>query len=208
MSLTLTLQQAPAAQAWHYLQSDGQPSEPLTAAEIDAMVQRCELTNESLLWQEGMPEWVPVGTTSFAGITSAAHGHMTSVPPPGAVAQGRPGRPPSMPEEEAMEHVRKAFYAGCVSALVSLLLALSGDSTMWWAVAGMAGILFGVYKASRICAVLMMSFYSFGLVVRAASDTPPGFAGWMIAAVMLFFYTMGIRGTFACQKWRSFRASL
>ena len=58
---------------WHYVR-DGQRVGPIPEAEILDMLSRQELSRETMVWQTGWPDWLPLQQTALAR-------HLTAPPP-------------------------------------------------------------------------------------------------------------------------------
>ncbi len=48
--------------SWHYLDRSGQQQGPVDAERIGALLAAGELSNSSLLWREGLPEWLAISS--------------------------------------------------------------------------------------------------------------------------------------------------
>lgn len=66
----------PTAAAAFFVALNGQQAGPFDLPTITAMVQRAELTRETLVWRQGMPEWTAAGAVPECAVAFAA------VPPP------------------------------------------------------------------------------------------------------------------------------
>lgn len=56
--------------SWYYAAGDEQKG-PVTEEELAQLVQQGTITNSSLVWQEGMADWVPYSTTGLGGAGTA-----------------------------------------------------------------------------------------------------------------------------------------
>ena len=105
--------------------------------------------------------------------------------------------------EEALKKIKNAWIAGLVSiglTVVLTLISMSGTDIMGldaWAFVDvflMLIFVFGIYKKSRTCAILMLLLFAANKVLMwmeagVASGLP-------LALVFLWFYTQGVIGTF------------
>lgn len=106
-----------------------------------------------------------------------------------------------------LKKIRSCWIAGLVSAGITLIfafLALFGVSAFGideWAfvdAAIMVALVFGVYKKSRTCAILLFVFFAFNkaLMWYEAGSVK----GLPIALLFFWFFGQGIVGTFQYQK--------
>ncbi len=65
-------------------------------------------------------------------------------------------------------------------------------------VALILGLAFGIYKKSRICAVLMFIYFIASKIILMVESGAPN--GIIMAIVFGYFYWQGISGTFAYHK--------
>ena len=67
---------------WYYVQS-GQSVGPVSQADFDALVQKGTIQPETLVWHEGMANWLPYSGVGLAatGGTAATSATMTAAPP-------------------------------------------------------------------------------------------------------------------------------
>lgn len=112
-----------------------------------------------------------------------------------------------MTKEAALKHIKGAWVIGFLSAGVTLLvtvLAVSGVSILaemgfdWWAlldVAILVGLSIGVYRKSRIAAVLLLTYFVASKIYMWA--TLGSVRGVPLALAFGYFFVQGIRGTFA-----------
>ena len=112
-----------------------------------------------------------------------------------------------MTQETALKHVKHAWVAGVVSAgvgLLFILIAASGSTVVaelgvdWQglvAVVVILGLAFGLYKKSRICAVLMFVNFVGSKIIQWA--TTGNVSAVPLAILFGYFFFQGIRGTFA-----------
>lgn len=104
----------PPSSDWYYAK-DGQRLGPIAEAEVVAMLSRQELSRETMVWQSGWPDWLPLQQTALAR-------HLSGPPPLVGEAVGNVwvwllAFAPALGE----------FLAGFVSALFSIPLGY-----LWW----------------------------------------------------------------------------
>jgi uncharacterized RDD family membrane protein YckC len=95
---------------WHYLEGSEQRG-PVTDADLEALVRGGKIGPDTLVWHEGMAEWLPYGQVS--GPPAAARLHPTSptTAPPGQVLCAECGR--AFPPEEVIRHGSQYICAAC-----------------------------------------------------------------------------------------------
>jgi len=109
--------------------------------------------------------------------------------------------------KEAEDQIKFALQAGIVYGtltLISVLLSLAGyDFTSWIDASGLIdvclifGLSFGIYKKSRIAAVLMLVYLAFNLAwIVIVLKRFPGFLSW----IFLILFLSGVQGTFTSRK--------
>jgi hypothetical protein len=63
---------------------------------------------------------------------------------------------------------------------------------------------FGIYKKSRVCAIVMLIYFILGKIIQFSEyasygiDTPP--SNYLVAVVFIYFYFQAVRGTIAFHK--------
>ncbi|HEY0505269.1 MAG TPA: hypothetical protein VGD42_17440 [Lysobacter sp.] len=119
------------------------------------------------------------------------------------------GVPPLVVPEAVLKKIRNAWVAAVVSGGVTLvvtLVAISGTSilgfTAWELldVALVFGLAFGIYKKSRICAVLMLGYFVMAKIFIMIEAGAP--RGLLLAIVFAYFFFQGAAGTFEYHKLR------
>lgn len=78
------------AQAWFYLKG-GNPEGPITAVQLKSMADAGQITEEDLVWKEGLPHWIPA--KAVRGLIY--EGGVVVPPPPPAKSTPEPPPPPS-----------------------------------------------------------------------------------------------------------------
>lgn len=116
----------------------------------------------------------------------------------------------SVVPDKIHKKIRNAAVACLISAAITLVFALlAASGTLALAGFGLAqlvdvalilGLAFGIYKRSRICAVIMLVYFVISKVwlFRATGQ----FSGGFVALVFLYLYGQGVVGTFAFHKWK------
>lgn len=105
--------------------------------------------------------------------------------------------------EDIKKSIRGACIAGAISGCVTLaftLLAISGTTLIGFSaweffdVALIFGLTFGIYKKSRVCAVLMLVYFiAAKLYLFTQAGTPSGLP---LALLFGYFFAKGVYGTF------------
>lgn len=110
--------------------------------------------------------------------------------------------------EEIRKKIKNAWIAGLISITITLaltLISLSGsdilglDATAFIDVGVMAIFTLGIYKNSRVCAVLMLVFFVAGKIIMWMDSGVP--SGLPLALVFLWFYSQGVIGTFQYHRY-------
>jgi len=91
---------------WHYLEGSEQRG-PVAEADFEALVRGGRIGHNTLVWREGMAEWLPYGQVVSA--TGAAPGAVSA--PPGQVLCAECGR--AFPPEEVIRHGNQFISATC-----------------------------------------------------------------------------------------------
>ena len=107
---------------------------------------------------------------------------------------------------ESKKHIRNAWIASIIAASVTLalsLLSLAGTSlggyNVWnlFDAVFIAGMAFGIFRRSRICAVLMLVYY-LASTIMSITEKPVGIA-IVVPVIFIYYYAKGVQGTFV---WR------
>ncbi len=123
-------------------------------------------------------------------------------------------QPPAPPSDDprlqkAKTDIKNAWIAGAISGVITLVFALIAmssaeirqnmgiDAWLWIDVVLIFGLTFGIYKKSRICAVLMFVYFAISKLIQFSSGQ---FGGAFVAVLFLYFYFQGMRGTFTYHK--------
>jgi hypothetical protein len=198
MSNALRLDKGGTSQAlcWRYLQADHQASECFSEEGMAELLRSGVLSAESMIWREGLPQWVALKDSEIASVVSPT---VLPSPAPPARKSSRPGMEP----DEARRHVRNMLRAGVLSVIATAVAAALLKPSLWIDAVVTGALLFGVYRASRVCAIAVLVLYLIGAVMRLAGMSGPRVVGLAVVALFLYFYVMGIRGTFALHRWRT-----
>lgn len=116
---------------------------------------------------------------------------------------------PEIPADIAKK-IKSAWIAACISGTVTLvmtLIAMRGTPILEldaWSLLDVGlifALAFGIYKKSRVCAVVLLAYFilSHILVMMASGKA----SGLLVALIFGYYYVQGIVGTFAFHKWRA-----
>jgi hypothetical protein len=108
---------------------------------------------------------------------------------------------------KALNDIKSGWLAGSMSAGITLiitLLVISGINILSFNasylidVVLIAGLSYGVYKKSRVCAVLLFILF---IIVKIMIILETGkFVGWPVAVILAYYLFRGILGTFKYHK--------
>jgi uncharacterized membrane protein len=105
---------------WRYARSDGQPSEPTEASALQDLIRNGTLSPQTLVWKEGMSNWVPANTLpDFANIPAPSATDSPSPPNGGIPAIGATPPPVSATAVDAADIAKNKAFA--VLAYIGLL---------------------------------------------------------------------------------------
>ncbi|WP_317929806.1 hypothetical protein [Halioxenophilus sp. WMMB6] len=108
---------------------------------------------------------------------------------------------------EVLKKIKNAWVAGLISAAITTvftLVALAGTDIMGlnafaFVDVGLIVIFaFGIYKRSRTCAILMLLFFVLNKIIMWVELSTA--SGIPLSLVFVWFYSMGIVGTFQYHK--------
>jgi hypothetical protein len=111
--------------------------------------------------------------------------------------------------DAVLKKIRNAWIAALISAAVTLvvsLLALAGNHVGPFTGAELLDVVFilalafGISRKSRVCAVVMFVYFVFSkyLLIRQTGQLN----GLFMGVVFLYFYALGVAGTFEYHKLR------
>ena len=129
-------------------------------------------------------------------------------PPKTAVIDVDTDSPGAVPDA-VLKKIRNAWIACLVSAAVTLvvsLAALAGSRMGPFTGAELVDVVlilalaFGISRKSRVCAVLMFCYFVISKVMLIASTGQV--SGLFMGLVFLYFYALGVQGTFEYHKLR------
>lgn len=109
--------------------------------------------------------------------------------------------------EELLKKIKHAWIAALISGTITLvvtLLAISGQSILGFSawelidVAIIFSLAFGIFKKSRTCAVLMLTYFIISKIILMMEQGKP--TGIVMALVFIYFYWQGVTATFAYHK--------
>jgi len=118
--------------------------------------------------------------------------------------------------EKACAGIKKAVGAGIFSGIVTLILALlqaagveflkgGAQLTSFIDVALVFGLTFGIYRKSRVCAIIMLIYFvaSKLLIISQTGNV----AGLPLALFLIYCFAQGVQGAFAYHKVRTYEAA-
>jgi hypothetical protein len=109
--------------------------------------------------------------------------------------------------EDVLKKIKQAWVAGIISSAVTLvatLVAMSGVKVLSYGawelidVALLLGLTYGIYRNSRVCAVLMLVYFLAAKLIMLRNGGQSG--GLVLGIVFLYYYARGVMGTFAYHK--------
>ena len=115
---------------------------------------------------------------------------------------------PIIVPEEITKKIKSAWIAGLISTgltMVFAIISLSGagimglDATAFVDVALMAVFTFGIYKNSRVCAVLMLLLFLANKIIMWMETGT--LSGIPLTLVLLWFYSQGVIGTIQYHRY-------
>lgn len=118
-------------------------------------------------------------------------------------------RPTMQVPDAILKKIRNGWIAGLVSGVLTLvvtLLAMSGQKILFfnaWSLVDVAlifGLSFGIYRKSRVCAILMLVYFVGSKIFIYAQA---GFSGGGLIMPIIFCYCffLGVQGTFLYHRW-------
>lgn len=118
-------------------------------------------------------------------------------------------------------HMEKKINHARIAAMVSGTLTLTGSLSIIWNQTRsqlsllnimalvdaifIFGMAYGIYKKSRICAVLMFEYFLLSKIFSASVSPHINPASLMIGMIFLYFFFRGITGTFDYHKCKTCR---
>ena len=110
--------------------------------------------------------------------------------------------------KDVLDKIRNAWVAAVISGCITLvvtLFAIFGSSIMGFTawelidVALIFGLAFGIYRKSRICAVLMLLYFVASKILIMAEGGSAS-SGIVMALVFLYYFALGVQGTFQLHR--------
>jgi uncharacterized RDD family membrane protein YckC len=95
---------------WHYLEGSEQKG-PVTDADLEALVRGGKVGPGTLVWREGMAEWLPYGQVQAVPAAAPLRMAGPKEAPPGQVLCAECGR--AFPPEEVIRHGNLSICADC-----------------------------------------------------------------------------------------------
>ncbi len=108
---------------------------------------------------------------------------------------------------EVLKKIKNAWICGIITGSITLivaLLALAGVSLLGatgWELVDVAlvfGLTFGIYKKSRVCAVLVFIYFVGSKVLLMMEGGKPG--GLIMSVLLAYYFAQGVAGTFQYHK--------
>lgn len=109
---------------------------------------------------------------------------------------------------EILTKIKRAWVTGVISGSITLLvtlLAVAGisfmgaDAWFFFDVALIFGLTFGIYRKSRVCAVLMLIYFVASKIINIVQTGE--FSGWLVGLLFAYLYFQGVVGTFAYHRF-------
>ncbi len=109
-----------------------------------------------------------------------------------------------MDMDKAKGAITSAWIAGAISGVITVIVSLKGafGFNQWNLIDAfiMFALAFGVYKKSRISAILLFIFWIGGRILMIVEE-PGTIGGALVMAILFgFWFFQGIRGTFAYHR--------
>ena len=110
--------------------------------------------------------------------------------------------------ESILKKIRNAWVAGLISAGVTLvvtLFAIFGVSLMGYTawelldVVLILGLTFGIYKRSRVCAIVMLVYFVISKIILISEGVKTN--GLVTGVIFFYYYWQGVSGTFAYHRY-------
>jgi hypothetical protein len=115
--------------------------------------------------------------------------------------------------DDVAKRIKQCWIAGLVSgsitAAIAILVLSTGANVLnidAWAfvdVAIMLALSYGVYRKSRTCAVLLLTFFVLNKIIMWMEAGAP--SGWLLALVFIWFFGQGVIGTFQYHRLKRAR---
>jgi hypothetical protein len=129
--------------------------------------------------------------------------------PPKAVVDDRIGQDAFEAPPEVMKLIRAGCLAGMISAAITLvftLVAIGGSPTLGFSAVNfldvglILALTFGVWRKSRVCAVLMLIYFVISKIMLLRQSVNPG--GIVTGLLLGYLYVQGVRGAFEYHRLR------
>ena len=204
---------------WYYVDA-GKQSGPVSEAEIDQLATRGVIQGETLVWHEGMQNWLPFKQVKPSAVTATAPMPAATPPGPAALGTAPVASAPSgtevvcaqcgriFPRENTIQYGSSFVCTTCKPAFVQKL---KEGALAPAAVGGMnyAGfwIRFGAkFIDGLVFMVLLIPIalvFGFGMSAQMKRGQPPGFAGigLQFGVQFVFMFASVAYTTFFHGKW-------
>jgi len=134
---------------WYYLDANRQSIGPVPADAVKSALREGAINHATLVWREGLPEWVPLATrlTELGGGNASPTEPATNAPPIPAPADSSVYRPPTAELIDYSGADGDVVYAGFVRRFAALFLDSLILSIPLMTVAFVIAIPFGIAKS-------------------------------------------------------------
>jgi len=116
---------------------------------------------------------------------------------------------PEIPED-IRKKIKSAWVAAAISGSITLvvtLVAMSGTDILGFSawelidVGLIFGLAFGIYKKSRACAVVMLTYFVISKIILMVQSGKP--SGVVLSIIFIYYFWQGVSGTFAYHKLKN-----
>jgi hypothetical protein len=102
---------------------------------------------------------------------------------------------------KANQQIKTAWIAGTVSGTLTLIMTLvSMNFYVLVDVFLIGGLTFGIYKKSRVCAVILLAYFVYAKILDFSSTSNINGFTVSIAVSFIYCFAQGVRGTFAYHR--------
>jgi serine/threonine-protein kinase len=116
---------------------------------------------------------------------------------------------PEIPED-IRKKIKSAWVAAAISGSITLvvtLISMSGTDILGFSawelidVGLIFGLAFGIYRKSRACAVVMLSYFIISKIILMVESGKP--SGVVLSIIFIYYFWQGVSGTFAYHKLKN-----
>ncbi len=115
-----------------------------------------------------------------------------------------------MDNEKALKHIRNTYSLAILSGVITLILTILSTLGIWdlgldlfelMEVVLVFGLAFGISKKSRVCAIILFTYYIINkAIIIFSNERIGGLGGLVIMFIFIIGYFQGIRGTIHYHK--------